>query len=146
MSKSIILDEMDRVRKEVNKVFKGFLNFPKMSKLKLHMETPKTDIKETKNEFVVKVGMPGMKKTDIDLNVTSKMLEVKAQHRQEVKMQDKGFLKQEQSYKGFYSMFPLPAKVLPDKSKALYTKGVLEIHLPKAHGTIENKIKKLEIK
>ncbi|MFH0752256.1 MAG: Hsp20/alpha crystallin family protein [archaeon] len=146
MARNLVLDEMDRIRKEVDKVFKNFLDFPKMkAKQLINMNTPKTEIKETPKEFVVKVGMPGMKKADIDLKVSSNALEIKAENKQEIEIQKKGLFKKESSYQGFHRAFPLPAKILTDKTKAIYQKGVLEIHMPKAAGTMKKEFKKIKI-
>lgn len=145
MPRRIILNEMDRARKEVDRVFRNFLDLPRLTKMKLSMARPKTDIQEKDKEFVVKVGLPGMKKTDLDINVSSDRLEVKAQHRQELKLEKKNLFKQELSYKGFYRAFPLPAKVMPDKSKALYTNGILEIHMPKTEAEKEMKPKHIKV-
>ncbi len=130
MARRLILDEMDRVRHEADRVFKNFLEIPRMAKMKL--QKPKANIQDKGKELVVKMNLPGMKKQDIEVNVLSNSLEVKAQHKNKLTIEKKGLFKQESSYKGFYNSFPLPAKVMPDKSKVLYKKGVLEIHAPKA--------------
>jgi len=146
MAKNDILKEMDRVRKEMDKTFKNFLDFPKM-KWDNIMKTPlkpTSELKETKDELIVKMGMPGLKKSDINLNVSENAIEVRAHKEEAQQTKKKGVFEKKESYKGFYTAYPLPAKVLPDKSKALYKKGVLEIHLPKA---IKGKsMKKLQVK
>lgn len=147
MPNKTLLDEMDRLRKEVDRVFKNFLDFPKMIKSKeLIPVKTETSIEEKPEEFVLKVDLPGLKKADIDLRVSQNAMEVKAEKKQELKLERKGLLKHESSYRGFYRAFPLPAKVLPDKTKALYKNGVLEVRIPKAEGTAKKELKRIAIK
>lgn len=145
MTRKLVLFEMDRVRKEVDRVFKNFLDFPKMKLEKSILKAPKTEVSEKNNEFVVKMNMPGLKKQDIDLRISERAIEVKAEQRHEAKFEKKGLLKEDSSYKGFYTSFPLPGKVLADKSKALYKNGALEIHMPKARFEKETKPKQIKV-
>ncbi len=146
MTRRLVLFEMDRLRKEVDRIFRNFLDFPKMKSEKLAvMKAPKADMAEKDNELVLKMNMPGLKKQDIDLRISENAIEVKAQQRHEANISSKGMLKEESSYKGFCTSFPLPAKVLSDKSKALYKKGVLEIHMPKAKEAEHKGLKRLQV-
>ena len=145
MSRKLVLFEMDRVRSEVDKLFKNFLDMPRLMHGK-RVDMKKPDVSENENELVVKMNMPGLKKQDIDLKISEHSVEVKAQQRHEAKIEKKGMMKEESDYKGFYTSFPLPGKVLADKSKALYKNGVLEIHMPESKGIDLKHIKKIEVK
>ena len=146
MTRKLVLFEMDRVRKEVDRMFKNFLDFPKMKSNKFAvLKAPETEVSEKGNEFIVKMNLPGLKKQDIDLKISERMLEVKAEQRHEAKFEKKGLLKEDSSYKGFCTSFPLPGKVLADKSKALYKNGALEIHMPKAKFEKETKPRHIKV-
>jgi len=80
----------------------------------------------------VSVEIPGVDKKDINLSVTDTNLEVKVDKKQETKIAKKGYIRAERSYKGFYKSIALPTKILPEKTKATYRNGVLEVIIPKA--------------
>ncbi|MEM0321108.1 MAG: archaeal heat shock protein Hsp20 [Thermoprotei archaeon] len=73
---------------------------------------PLVDVNETDNEVLVIAEMPGVDKSEIKLNATEDTLEIKAE-------------------KKYYRLVELPVKVIPDKAKASYKNGVLEVRLTK---------------
>ncbi len=142
MSRDLILSEMDRLRKEMNRLFKNFLNVPKqrmIGKPMMKMPEKALDFKDNGKELVAKISLPGINMKDIKLKVMPQKIELRAEHSEENKIEKKGLFQHEASYKGFYRVFPLPVKVLTDKSKTLYKKGVLELHMPKAKSVEEAK-------
>ncbi len=92
---------------------------------------PYTDIQETDKEVILTAEMPGIKKGDIKVNTTEDSIEISAETKREEKEEKKGFLRKERSYSGYYRRYTLPSKVDPEKAKATYNNGVLEIKLPK---------------
>ncbi len=73
---------------------------------------PLVDVNETDNEVLIIAEMPGVDKSEIKLNATEDTLEIKAE-------------------KKYYKLVELPVKVIPDKAKASYKNGVLEVRLTK---------------
>jgi HSP20 family protein len=73
---------------------------------------PLVDVNETGDEVMVIAEMPGVDKSEIKLNATEDTLEIRAD-------------------KKYYKMVELPVKVVPDKAKASYKNGVLEVRLAK---------------
>ncbi len=122
---------MDRIRKEVDTLFKNFLNLPKQ----MRPTMPAMEIKDRGKEIVAKISLPGMDRKNIDLKVMPQSIELKTEKKFESHLEKKGYQQQERKYQGFYRAFPLPAKILTNKTKTLYKNGVLEIHMPKAAGT-----------
>ena len=98
------------------------------------------DLEETDNELIARFELPGVDKKDIQLNITENKIEVKAEKKQEEKIEKKGIYKEERSYTGFYRSFALPGEVVPEKSKAKYKDGILEVAMPKAEKTKKSKI------
>jgi len=141
-------DEMKRFQREINKCFGNFLEenyklLPADNEKRLPgMRFPLTDLVETDTELIAKFEIPGVNKKDIQLNVSEDRIEVKAEKKQEVKIEKKGFYKEERSFSGFYRSVPLPSKVIPDKAVAKYEDGILEVIVPKIE---KKKQKKIEI-
>jgi HSP20 family protein len=73
---------------------------------------PLVDVNDSPEEVSVVAEMPGVDKSEIKLNATENSIEVRAPGK-------------------YYKQVELPTKVIPDKAKASYKNGVLEVRLPK---------------
>ena len=128
-----IFDELKRMRKAIDSMFKDFFGtrFSESELTEADVWTPPTDITETENEIVVTTDIPGVSREDIDLRISEDALEISAQVKREEKEEDRGYLRQERSYKRFYRRLPMPVTVKPEEAKATCNNGVLEIRIPK---------------
>jgi HSP20 family protein len=144
-------EEMRRFQREMNKLFDSFWRseFPKRlpspSKGLSLLREPLADLKETDKELIASIEIPGVDKKDIQLTLTENNLEVKVEKKTEAKIEKKGYIRAERSYRGFYKSIALPVKVIPEKSKATYKNGILEVVMPKAEKKKQKKAKKIEI-
>lgn len=95
------------------------------------MWEPAVDVYETATEVVVLVELAGVKKDEIQMIVDGRTLVIRG-IRQETGMQVKRNFHQMEIHRGPFerSVF-LPVTVDPDKTKASYKDGLLEIVLPK---------------
>ena len=123
-----LFEEIKRMQKEMDKLFEQFSKQMSMPEFK----DAATDIKETENEIIVKIDMPGVKKEDIDLVVTEDSISVKAERKEALEEKKEGFYRKERYYKGFNVFRTLPAKVKPETADAKYEDGVLTIKIQKA--------------
>lgn len=143
-------EEMKEFKKRMDKAFAEFFKKPETKLLSTEkkmlpaLKEPASDVMIKGDDIVVSIDLPGVEKKDIQLNVTENYVEVKAEKKHEVKVEKKGFFKQERSYSGFYRVIPLPAEVKADKADASYNNGVLDIKIPLKEKT--KKIKKIEVK
>jgi len=92
---------------------------------------PGKDIIETDDDIIVHVALPGIKKEDLNLNVSEKMVGVRAK------------FDVEQDISGTYVTLTdrqsgidkrdviLPKKVIPDKASAKFEDGILRVRIPK---------------
>jgi HSP20 family protein len=104
---------------------------------------PLTDVIDGEDVIKVRLELPGVDKGDIEINATEDMLSVTAEKKREGEKEDEGYYLQERSYSSFRRVMRLPAEVDPDKTKAEYKDGVLEIQLSKK--TKEKKEHKVKI-
>jgi len=93
---------------------------------------PATDIQETKDDVVVSVELPGMKKDEIKVTVQDNILTIRGEKKQEKEEKDTNYHRIERNYGSFTRSFSLPAAVKADKISATYEAGVLRVVLPKA--------------
>ena len=92
---------------------------------------PFIDLIESDKEIKATAEMPGLEKQDININVTEDRLEISAETKHEEKKEEKGYIYRERRSGSYYRAISLPSPVDPDKSKATYNNGILEIKMPK---------------
>ncbi len=100
--------------------------------------TPKMDIFEKDDKFVVKAELPGMKGEDIDISITGDILTIKGEKKSESEVDEENYYRRETSYGSFTRSIRLPSSVDIDKISASSEDGLLEIDLPKA-GVVQPK-------
>jgi HSP20 family protein len=107
------------------------------------LAAPAVDVYEEKDDIVVKAELPGMEKDNIEVNLSGDRLTIKGEKKQEEEVKKEGYYRSERSYGSFLRTLELPTEVQPDKVKASFKNGILEIHLPK---TEEAKKKEIKVK
>ena len=125
---------------------RAFMTFPTITSPSFpSLPNTHTDIVDEGDNLVIKVDLPGVKKKDIELNVTDNSIEVSAEHEEEEEEKRKNFLRKERSELSYYRILPLPEKVVAGKAKAKLTDGILNITIPKAVPTPKPKKKSVSI-
>jgi len=92
---------------------------------------PAADIYETPEEFVVELEVPGFEEKELQIEVSDHTLTVKGEARKEKEEKDRAFLLHERLERSFERRFHLPEEADTEKLRAIFDKGVLEIHAPK---------------
>ena len=98
------------------------------------MFAPAFDVKEAKDEYVVRADLPGVRESDLDLSVTGNVLTLSGRREQEQREESDQFFAMERSYGTFMRTLSLPegANLEDTKSiKAELKDGVLTLHIPK---------------
>ncbi len=81
--------------------------------------------------LVIRAELPGIDPDkDVELSVSDTMLHIEAEHREEEKTEEKGYLRQELRYGSFTRTLPLPEGVSESDVTASYKDGILEIRIP----------------
>ncbi len=94
--------------------------------------SPSLDVHDEKDNFVVHVELPGMKKEDIDISLHDGVLSVSGERKHEHENKEGEVFRSERYFGKFQRSVTLPARVDATKVKASYKDGVLSIDLPKA--------------
>lgn len=119
------------IQDEINRMFDNFFGRTERGEWTESHWAPAVDIAENKDNLMVNVEVPGMKKEDIKVTYQDGILTVKGERKQQKEEKDKSFHRVERSYGSFCRSFTLPTAVQGDKIKANYKDGVLSIALPK---------------
>jgi HSP20 family protein len=95
---------------------------------------PAVNVRETNDQFMIEVAVPGMKREDFKVELDNNVLTIsssKEENRQE-KGHEGEFTRREFNYQAFQRSFSLPeAKVDGGKISAKYTDGILFVTVPK---------------
>lgn len=92
---------------------------------------PAFEVKETKDAFVFKADVPGVKESDLDLRLTQNRLTISGKRESEKTEKDETYYAYERSFGSFSRSFTVPAGVDADRIKADLKDGVLTVDLPK---------------
>ena len=92
---------------------------------------PPVDVYEDEHKVVLKLEVPGMKESDLDIQLENNVLTVKGERKFEKEEKEENFHRIERRYGSFYRSFTIPSTVNADSVKANYDAGVLKIELEK---------------
>ena len=97
---------------------------------------PKVNIRETKDAYYVDMAIPGMKKSDFHINLDNKLLSISTEITENTGEKEENYTRRE---------FALPEIIKEEKIKAVYTNGILSIHLPKKEEAIQKPPRSIKI-
>lgn len=141
-----IWDPFKKIRKQesISRFFDSFPSFPRMD---FDVRSPLLDVKDEGNRLKITAELPGIKKEDLDIDVTENQLTLKGKmdFKKEEKNLKKGYYFRERKASSYFRSIPLPAEVIPSKAKADFNNGILELTLPKKHKT-QSKSFKVKVK
>ena len=92
---------------------------------------PSVNIAEEDDTFKIEFAVPGMEKSEFNINLDNNILTVKSEKEEENEKANKNFTRKEFSYSSFQRSFTLPDSVNGDEIKAEYENGILQIEIPK---------------
>ena len=95
------------------------------------LNIPAVNITEQKDDYLVSLAAPGMKKEDFKIDVDGNMLTISSEMEENKEEKDKKFTRKEYNYSSFSRSFSLPEEVNKEKIEAKYEDGVLKISLPR---------------
>ena len=110
------------------------------------LKVPAVNITEHKNEYLVSLAAPGLKKDDFKIDVDGNMLTISSEKEENKEEKDKKFTRKEYSYSSFSRCFTLPEEINQAKIEAKYEDGVLKISLPRKEGVNKPAAKQIVVK
>jgi HSP20 family protein len=93
--------------------------------------TPPVDILEKEDEVVLKVDLPEMVQSEIDIKVEENTLIIQGERKFLKETPDTNYLQIERPYGTFHRHFTIPRTIDLENIKASYKDGVLRVVLPK---------------
>ena len=105
---------------------------------------PEIDVFEKDNRLVTRLDLPGVKKENLNVEITDGMLNISGEKKNETEEKTENYYRQEREYGRFYRTVPLPEGVKFEEVKATFADGVLEVSVP-VPVKVESKPKTVEI-
>lgn len=93
---------------------------------------PYVDILESKEAYLIRAELPGMKKEDFNLELKDGVMTLGGEKKFEEPEDGVEYHRAERPSGRFVRSFYLPQTVKPDAIKASYRDGILEVYIPKA--------------
>jgi len=103
---------------------------------------PAVDVLESKESYLIRAELPGMKREDIKVEVKDGTLVLSGERKSEKPAEGVEYRHAERVAAKFWRSFSLPETVKQDAIEATYKDGILEIRVPKAE---EAKPRQIEI-
>lgn len=127
-------------------IFDEFFGFPTFEK-EIVKTTPSVNVKETENEFVVEVAIPGVKKEDVKVELNENVLSISSETKKETDESNEKYTRKEFSYSTFKRSFTVDEDSIDtEKIEAKFENGLLNIHLAKkVKAEPEKKVKTISI-
>lgn len=105
---------------------------------------PKFDVKETKDAYVFKADLPGIKEEDLDVSLHGNRLSISGKREEEKREEGETWYTYERSHGDFSRSFTLPEGVDTEHVNAELKEGVLHVTLPKVPEAKPKKISLLK--
>ena len=124
---------MNLIQNEINRIFDSTL----ASGTGVH---PPVNVWAGKEEAVVTAELPGMNPADIHLSVQDEGLLIEGERKEFKPKEGETVHRSERLFGPFRRIIALPFRVEAEKIRAVYTNGVLTVHLPKHEAEKPRKI------
>jgi HSP20 family protein len=106
-------------------------------------ETPTVDMFERDGNVIVKAEMPGIKREDIEVNVSEGQIAISGERRHEHEVRQEDYFRSERTYGRVFRSLPLPKGCDAQHAAANVKDGVLEVVIPRRS---EAATRKVEVK
>ncbi len=136
--------EMEEVQREMNRLFDDMLT-PETRRNGVGTAfTPAAELAEIAEGYQLKLEVPGMKPSDINVEATAEAVSISGERKVEKKTEGDGTTRTEFRYGKFQRVIPLPGRINHQHVSAEYKDGVLHLTLPKAEDE-KNKVVKVNV-
>jgi HSP20 family protein len=123
---------LNRIQSRINDLFAETFGRPRaFSPATSAVWLPPVDVLESRDSYLIRAELPGMKNEDFSLEVKDGTLTLSGERKLEEPADGVEYHRIERVAGKFVRSFSLPQTVRSDDIKASYRDGILEIHIPK---------------
>ena len=124
-------EELTHIKREMSDLLDFLSSTPQMEGF-VSPEFPPIIVSTSGDNVIVRVELPGVKTSDLDVQVLHDVLTIKGERKPIVDNTKATYLRKERNYGTFARSIMLPEKVDAEKVTASYKNGVLTMKLPKS--------------
>ncbi len=92
---------------------------------------PAMDLVEAGDDFVLRADLPGLTESDVNIELEDNVLTISGERKSEHEERKEGYYRVERASGSFSRSLTLPEGVDPERVKASFDRGVLEVRIPK---------------
>lgn len=135
-AENILSDIVNTIREKQEELGKNLSDYT------TSFQKPLADVMETETSIIVITDLPGVKKDDIDIDISEDTIDIVARFDDEIDEEGANYIKKERNYGETRRSINLPAKIDVKKATAKFNDAILTVKLPK----MEEEKHKLDIK
>ncbi len=127
------VDGVNRIQSRINELFEDTFGRARVQQgAGTGVWYPPVDILESKDSYIIRAELPGMRNEDLKTEVNEGMLTLSGERKFEEPADGVEYHRVERVARKFSRSFYLPQTVKQDSIKATYRDGILEVQVPKA--------------
>jgi HSP20 family protein len=125
--------ELNSIQNEMNRLFNTFFDAPTPGNGTLAQRRwiPAMDLLETDDDLVLRADLPGLSEDDVNIEVEDNVLTITGERKAEHEERKEGYYRVERASGSFTRSLTLPEGIDPEKVRANFDRGVLEVRIPK---------------
>lgn len=126
-------DTLNRIQTRINDLFdEGFSRPRTLNTPAAGTWYPPVDVLESKESYLIRAELPGMKKEDFNLELKDGVLTLSGESKVEEPTNGVEYHRSERVTGRFFRSFYLPQAIQHEGIKATYRDGILDVYVPKA--------------
>jgi HSP20 family protein len=123
---------INELKRDMDRIFEKFSGEFGLDSTKGRIRgAPSIDLTETENKLILRAEVPGVKASDLEIDIVDDLLTIRGEKKQEIDKNDEDYRWAERRYGLFSRTIKLPCRITVKEVEASYKKGILEISMPK---------------
>lgn len=132
--------EITALQGEMNRLFSSLIDTPAPAGAPRRW-VPAVDVAETGEAFVLKADLPGVAEDDVSVEIEGGVLTISGERRAEHEEEREGWYRVERSFGAFRRAVTLPDGVDPERVRATFDRGVLEVRIPRPASQVPHRVR-----
>jgi len=129
-------NEMELMQRRIDRIFEESLAEPKNTlamnaSKRVVFFKPHMDVKQTEAAYILSIDLPGIEKSEINIQVKDGYLTVSGERKVEGQVEKEGVYQQEINIGSFFRAVVLPKDAMIKQITSEYTQGVLMVNIPR---------------